>query len=65
MTTIELPLCMATAACAAASAAGLIVVVRLGMLFGAMMAAWLFSTAFPAADWISTLRPGVPWPGGA
>ena len=45
---------MATAVRAAASALASIVVVRLGMLFGAMTTAWLFWTAWPEAVWIST-----------
>ena len=54
MATIELSSCIATAARAAASAVGSIVVVRFAILFGAMTTAWLFSTGLPAAFWIST-----------
>src|ERR1035441_5376804 len=65
MTTIELFVRAATAARAAVSACALIVVVRLGMLFGGMTTAWLFGTSWFLAVWISTYRPGVPCPGGA
>ena len=54
MATIELLGCIATAARAAASAVGSIVVVRFAMLFGATTTAWLFGTGLPAAFWIST-----------
>ena len=54
MATIELLGCMATAARAAASAVGSIVVARFAMLFGAMTTAWLFWTGLPEAVWIST-----------
>src|SRR5436305_15060714 len=65
MATIELLGCIATAARAAASAVGSIVVLRFEMWSGAMTTAWLFSTGLPAAFWISTYRPEVPLPGGA
>src|SRR5271166_5234095 len=65
MTTIELSWWVATAARAAASALALIVVARLGMLFGGMTTAWLFGITWFEAVWISTYRPGVPRPGGA
>src|SRR5882762_4080478 len=65
MTTIELCLCMPTAACAAASAVELIVVATDCTSSGSRMAAWLFLTGAPAVVWISTSRPGLPWPGGA
>ena len=65
MATIELLACAATAERAADSARASIVVARLSMLFGAMMAAWLFGIAVPLAFWISTYRPGLPFPGGA
>src|ERR1700674_2127956 len=56
MATIELPACAATAERAADSARASIVVARLVMLFGAMMAAWLLGIALPLAFWISTYR---------
>src|SRR5581483_986855 len=65
MTTIALLLRMPTADRAADSARELMVVLSWVMLFGAMIAAWLFVTGLPAAVWISTLRPGLPCPGGA
>src|SRR5580704_10194820 len=52
--TIELLWCMATAARAAVSALASIVLLRFATLFGAMIAAWLFWTAWPLAVWIST-----------
>jgi hypothetical protein len=54
MATIELLACALTADRAADSARESIVVARLEMLFGAMMAAWLFGMAVPLAFWIST-----------
>ena len=54
MATIELLACILTAELAADSALASIVVARLLMLFGAMMAAWLFGMALPAVVWIST-----------
>ena len=60
MTTIELCACIATAARAGFSAPGMIVVARVGMLFGLLMAAAVFGTATPLALAISTSRPGVP-----
>jgi hypothetical protein len=60
MATIALPLCIATAARAAFSACGMIVVARVGMLLGLMIGAWLLGTATPLAVAISTSRPGVP-----
>src|SRR5208282_4502190 len=65
ITTIELFRCAATAARAAASACGLIVVARFGMLFGGMTTAWLFCTRWFEVVSIWTYRPGVPCPGGA
>ena len=58
MTTIELSACMATAARAASSACGMIVVARWECCSGDD-AAWLFSTRWLASA-ISTYRPGFP-----
>src|SRR5450756_608949 len=65
MTTIELFLCMATAARAADSADALIVVPTDGMFSGEMMTAAMFGTSLPAVVWISTSSPELPCPGGA
>src|ERR1700728_2394949 len=65
MTTIELSLCLLTAASAACSAPGSIVVASDGMFCGLSMTAWLSLTGLSAAVWISTSRPGLPSPGRA
>src|ERR1700759_398214 len=61
MANIELLGCAAAAVRAADSALASIVVFRLAMLSGAMMAAWLLGIALFLAFWISTYRPGLPW----
>ena len=63
MTTIELFLCMPTAARAAVSSAVVIVVVIDGTLSGATTIAWLFATTLPLVVSIWTSSPGLALPG--
>ena len=65
ITTIALLFFILTAACAACSAFGSMVVASSPMFCGETTTAWLFGTALPAAFSICTDRPGTPFPAGA